>query len=83
MRFTRHALDKLDLYGISPEEITEGCNRALHEFHDRTGNTTIRIIRVQGILLVLVIIPDTENLVTVYRTDERTIENRRKAERWI
>ena len=83
MNFTQHALDKLDLYGISPEEIIEGSESAVHEFYDRNENSKIRIIRVKRILLALVIAPETENLITIYRTDEETINNRRKAERWV
>ena len=83
MKFTQHALDKLDLYGILPEEVIESCSSIVHDFYDRKERSGIRIIQVKGILLALVIAPETENLITIYRTDERTIDNRRKAGRWM
>lgn len=82
MNFTQHALDKLELYGLGPEDITDAARRPIYDLFDRKEKSKIRIIRVKGILIALVIAPETENLITVYRTDERTISNRKEAERW-
>lgn len=83
MNFTQHALDKLELYGLDPEDITDAARKPIHYLFDTKENSKIRIIQVKRILIVLVIAPETENLITVYRTDERTIDNRKEAERWI
>lgn len=83
MNFTQHALDKLTLYDISPEEICEASGDITHEFHDTKENSGIRIIHIRQILLALVLDPATGNLITVYRTDEKTVESRRKAKRWV
>ena len=81
MNFTQHALDKLELYEID-RDVVETSN-AIHTFYDKRQNTDIKIVRITGILFVLVLDPDTENFITIYRTDQRTIDNRRKAKRWI
>jgi hypothetical protein len=83
MNFTQHALDKLELYGLDPGDIADAARKPIHDLFDRKENSKIRIIRVKGILLSLVIASGTENLITVYRTDERTIDNRKEAGRWI
>jgi hypothetical protein len=82
MNFTQHALDKLERYGIDPERILEASKDALHNLHDTQEKSQIKIINYRGVLLALVIDPESQNLVTVYRTDDRTIENRRKGGRW-
>ncbi len=83
MKFTQHALDKLGLYGISPQVIADECKHAIHEFYDEKEHSNIRIICVKGVLLALVIDPVADDLITIYRTDEKTITNRRKAKRWV
>ena len=83
MHFTQHALDKLDLYGLTTEEIADGCREAIEDLHDANEQSKIRIIRARGVLLALVIDVETEHLITVYRTDGQTILNRKRAGRWI
>ena len=81
MNFTQHALNKLELYEIDPDTITK--SHSLHTFYDKTQSTDIKIIRITGILFALVIDPDNKNLITIYRTDQKTIDNREKRKRWI
>ena len=81
MNFTQHALDKLKLYEIDPDTITK--SHSLYTFYDKTQSTDIKIILITGILFTLVIEPDTKNLITIYRTDQKTIDNRQKSKRWI
>ena len=81
MNFTQHALDKLKLYGIDPDAVTKSSS--IHAFYDKTQSTDIKIIRITGILFALVIDPDNKNLITIYRTDQKTIDNRQKTKRWI
>ncbi len=81
MNFTQHALNKLKLYEIDPEAVTKSSS--IHTFYDKTQSTDIKIIRITGILFALVIDPDTKNLITIYRTDQKTIDNRQKIKRWI
>lgn len=83
MKFTQHALDKLDLYCIPTQVIADECKHAIHEFYDEKEHSNIKIIHVKGVLLALVIDPVTDDLITIYRTDEKTINNRRKAKRWV
>ena len=81
MNFTQHALDKLILYEIDQDGVTKSS--AIHTFYDKTQSTDIKIIRIKGILFALVIDPDNKNLITIYRTDQKTIDNRQKKKRWI
>lgn len=81
MNFTRHALDKLKLYAIDPGTVQK--SNVIHRFYDTTQSTAIHIVRIAGVLFALVIDPNTENLITIYRTDQKTIDNRQKAKRWI
>ena len=81
MNFTRHALDKLALYEIAPDTVKK--SRSVHTFYDKAQSTDIKIVRIAGILFALVIDPNNKNLVTIYRTNQKTIDNRRKAKRWI
>ncbi len=81
MNFTQHALNKLKLYEIDPEAVTKSSS--IHTFYDKTQSTDIKIIRIMSILFALVLDPDTKNLITIYRTDQKTIDNRQKIKRWI
>lgn len=81
MNFTQHALNKLKLYEIDPDTITK--SHSLYTSYDKTQSTDIKIIRIMSILFALVLDPDTKNLITIYRTDQKTIDNRKKRKRWI
>ena len=83
MPFTQHALDKPDLYGLTAEEIVDGCSEAIEDIYHTDEQSKIKVIRVGGVLLALVTDVETEHLITVYRTDERTLPNRKMAGRWI
>jgi len=80
MNFTQHALDKLELYGLDPDDIATAARKPIYDLYDRKENSKIRIICIEGILIALVIAPETGNLITIYRTDQRTIDNRKEAE---
>jgi hypothetical protein len=81
MNFTQHALDKLERYEINPVDAEN--SKPLYQLHDQIQKTDINIIQISNIHLVLVTDPNTKNLITVYTTDQRTIDNRRKTKRWI
>ncbi|MDP6778424.1 MAG: hypothetical protein QGI83_16840 [Candidatus Latescibacteria bacterium] len=83
MHFTQHALDKLRLYGLTTEEIVDGSRDPIEDLCDTNEQSMIKIIQVGGVLLALVIDVETGNLITVYRTDERTLSNRKRTGRWI
>ena len=82
MNFTQHALDKLEQYEIEPKEVEQKNQTPLYSLYDQKQETQIHIIQINNIYLVLVIDPDSQNLITVYTTNQRTIENRRKTKRW-
>ncbi len=82
MKYSLHALHKLELYGLAREKVTDACESPLHNFYDKKEASKIKIIEMENILFALVIDPATDKVITIYRTDRTTVENRRKAERW-
>lgn len=82
MHFTQHALNKLERYELDPKEIARENLKPRYQLYDRIQETNINIIQINHRYLVLVLDPNTQNLITVYTTDQKTIENRRKTKRW-
>ena len=83
MNLTKHAKDKLDLYGIPASKIIDSIESASHDFYDTREHSKIKIVNIDNILLALVLDEATDELITVYRTDRKTISRRRRTKRWI
>jgi hypothetical protein len=69
MEFSQHALDKCALYGVNPELVRGGSRARVFEFLERPW--------------VAVLTPDDARVITVYPTDQRTVEARRAGGRWL
>lgn len=80
---TQHAKDKLSIYGIAETEIEAGLDGVILDCNDVIEKSEIKVIEIREILFVLVISLETNKIITIYRTDYITIENRRRAGRWI
>ena len=80
---TQHAKDKLSIYGIDETEVEAGLDEVIFDCDDRSEKSEIKVIEIQNVLFVVVISVDTNKIITIYRTDYITIENRRRAGRWI
>lgn len=83
MTFSQHSLDKLEIYGISREVIVESLGLPLYEFQDVVEGSRIKVVQVEQAMFVLVVNAISENVITIYRTDVRTVSNRREANRWV
>mgnify|MGYP001569369486 CR=1 FL=1 len=83
MKLSGHAKFKLEIYNIAGEEIIRTSSKPIYEFYDADEETHIKIIELNEILFALVCNKQTNIIITVYRTDQRTINNRQKSKRWI
>jgi hypothetical protein len=83
LTFSQHSLDKLEIYGISREVIVESLGLPLYEFQDVVEGSRIKVVQVEQAMFVLVVNAISENVITIYRTDVRTVSNRREANRWV
>ena len=83
MQFSQHALEKCALYGVNPEQLLQ----ALHEgqtFLDlNRGGSWARVFFFLDRPWVAVLTPDDARVITVYPSDQRTIEARRAGGRWV
>jgi hypothetical protein len=81
----RHALDKLDTYGISGERLAS-WQQSLHQGTQHLDLTTAARIVVthwEGRPWVVVLSQDGNRVITTYPTDQRTVTNRLESGRWI
>ncbi|MBI2968051.1 MAG: hypothetical protein HYY40_09585 [Bacteroidetes bacterium] len=83
MKLSDHAKNKLEIYNINEDEVISKCNKQIYEFYDTKEESHIKIIELQEILFAVVYNNKAQMIVTVYRTDRRTINNRQKNKRWI
>ena len=85
MELTRHAIDKLETYGIENERLGP-WREALEKgetFLDVTSGVTGSLFWWEGRPWVVIFSQDGCRVVTTYPTDQRTVTNRRGGGRWI
>lgn len=82
MRLSGLAKSKLEIYGIDGKEIINACHNPLYEFFDSNENAHIKIIELEEIPFVVVFNNTKQTIITVYRTDYKTITNRKRNQRW-
>ena len=80
MRFTKHALDKMQLLELSETEILEGVEHPELTCKDAEKRSTIYIFRRSGKLYSVVVKEGA--VITIYRTDEKKLSSRRRSGRW-
>ncbi len=85
MQLTRHALDKLQTYGIDGvlllswyEALGDG-----EVFIDTSTGALGVVMQWEGRPWVVILREDGETVVTTYPSDARTVSNRRGGGRWI
>ncbi|HAA75666.1 TPA: hypothetical protein DCE37_11140 [Candidatus Latescibacteria bacterium] len=83
MEYTLHDLQKLEVYGISRGEVDSALAQPEANLFDVVERSKIKIVLIKVRHHALVINPDDSRAVTIYRTDSRTVENRKRAGRWI
>ncbi|MBI3582846.1 MAG: hypothetical protein HY096_02710 [Nitrospinae bacterium] len=82
IKFSYHAEFKLILYGIEKEEVVSALNHFELKCEDTVEDSKIIIIQIRNRLFVVVLSSDSKKLITIYPTDDKTIENRIKKGRW-
>ncbi len=82
MELSTHAITKLEIYSIDLDILYESLKKPLLELYDREEHSLIKIIKVNEIPFVCVFSIETNKMITIYRTDNLTINNRRNSKRW-
>ena len=85
MELSRHAIDKLETYGIQSERLSS-WQEALQggdPFWDATSGATGTVFWWEERPWVVIFSQDGGKVVTTYPTDQRTVINRRGGGRWI
>lgn len=83
MFFTKHAELKISVYGFDRESILNALSSKLFSCVDLFENSVIQIIEIEKILFAVVLDKSEERVITIYRTDIETIEQRKKNGRWL
>lgn len=83
LTLTQHAKDKICIYGIEEAAVEAGLEEIVFDCEDVIEKSGIKIIEITKILFVVVVSNDMNRIITIYRTDFITIENRRRSGRWI
>ncbi len=85
MELSRHAIDKLETYGVCADRF-QSWLRALsagETFFDTTTGAFGVVVHWEERPWVVILSENGSKVVTTYPTDERTINNRRGGGRWI
>lgn len=84
MEFTDHALLKCERYGILPALVMSGIRTRSQTFLDTSKDgSRCTVFTMGGRPWVAVLTADESKVITVYPTDERTLENRQGGGRWL
>jgi UTP-glucose-1-phosphate uridylyltransferase len=82
LKFTQHAKDKIAIYNVSEQEVQSGLKNAILECEDAVEKSKVIVVEVRRVLFAVVVAESVGKIITIYRTDEKTINNRRSAGRW-
>ncbi len=80
IRFSKHSLEKLRIYGIPQEELIQAIQKPKTTCKDVQRGTVIKIFELKGKLFSCIVEGDL--IITVYRTDERKLYSRIRSGRW-
>ncbi|AJD58855.1 MAG: hypothetical protein ACRCY0_07600 [Synechococcus elongatus] len=85
MELTRHAIDKLETYGIQGDRFQSwlAALPAGEVFQDLTSGAVGLVVRWEERPWIVILSEDRAKVVTTYPTDERAVTNRRGGGRWI
>ena len=83
MQFSQHALDKCALYGVDPELVSDALTAGKTFLDLNRGGSRARVFEFLDRPWVAVLTPDDARVITVYPTDQRTVEARRAGGRWL
>ncbi|MFM7550249.1 MAG: DUF4258 domain-containing protein [Cyanobium sp.] len=83
MQFSQHALEKCALYGVNPELVRDALTAGETSLDFNRSGTRGRVFEFLDRPWVVVLTPDDAKVITVYPTDQRTVEARRAGGRWL
>ena len=83
MRLTQHTMEKCQAYGVEAASLLEALQIGETFIDLARGGTMVRIFKFLGRPWVAVLDTDTERVITLYPTDQRTVESRRSNGRWM
>ena len=83
MEFSQHALDKCSLYGVNPELVREALAGGETFLDLNRSGSRARVFEFLDRPWVAVLTPDGARVITVYPTDQRTVQARRAGGRWL
>jgi hypothetical protein len=83
MQFSQHALEKCALYGVDPALVKQALSEGQTFLDLNRGGSQARVFRFLDRPWVAVLTPDEASVITVYPTDQRTVEARRAGGRWV
>ena len=81
MEFSKHALEKLKLYGLDTDIVREALKTSkVTECADTLKGSKIVVVTIDGKFFSVVI--KEQVVITVYRTDLKKLNSRRRSKRW-
>lgn len=83
MHFSQHALEKCALYGVNPELVRDALAEGETFLDLNRGGSRARVFEFLDRPWVAVLTPDDARVITVYPTDQRTVQARRAGGRWL
>ena len=81
MKFSAHAKEKLNTYGLSLEVMRRALSRPIEKLYDVTYGSEVYIISLETRVFVVVV--EGDEVITIYPSSMDKVEKRRKAGRWI
>jgi hypothetical protein len=76
-------MEKCQAYGVEATRLLEALQMGETFIDLVRGGTMVRIFEFLGRPWVAVLNPDTARVITLYPTDHRTVESRRRNGRWM
>jgi hypothetical protein len=83
MVLNQHAREKCALYGVDPESLLNALSLGQTFLYLNRGGSRARVFEFLDRPGVAVLTPDDARVITVYPTDQRTVEARRAGGRWV
>ena len=80
LKFSKHAEDKLRLYGLIQENLLNALEKPLYICEDKEKNSVIYIVELEEKPFSVVVKDDV--IITVYRTDLGKLNSRIRSGRW-
>ena len=81
MEFSQHAIKKLNDLGLTKSDVEYSINLPVYELIDMELNSEVIITNIKHSTCA-VVLNETGSVITVYKTELKTVENRIESGRW-